>query len=237
MNIPNQIAKTEDFEFAALFEAKNYRRSIINEFLPYMKGRLLEIGAGIGQITEALLDLKSIDKIVAIEPDGNFQQRFRTMLPDTRLICGTLSDLPTDEQFDCAVMVNVLEHIDDDQEELNRLYKILKPHKGYLCILVPARTEIYSKLDAHFGHYRRYTRRDLETKIRKTGFEMCANYYFNFIGYFAWLISFRIMGKMTFKINQVRFFDKIIFPVTNWIETKIVRPPIGQSIIVIARAS
>ena len=55
MNEPNAIASTEDFEFAALSEAVNYRKAIINEFKAYLCGRVLEVGAGIGQTSEAIL--------------------------------------------------------------------------------------------------------------------------------------------------------------------------------------
>ena len=67
MSQPNINAITEDFEFAALSEAKNYRKAIVKEFAPFLKGRVLEIGAGIGQTTEALLSLPNVEEIVGIE--------------------------------------------------------------------------------------------------------------------------------------------------------------------------
>jgi hypothetical protein len=133
-------------------------------------------------------------------------------------------------------MVNVLEHIEHDQEELIRLHGILKQHSGHICLLIPARQEIYSDLDAHFGHFRRYNLADLQRKLQTAGFEIKLLSYFNFVGYFAWLTRFRLMKSMSFDIEQVRFFDRRIFPPCHWIESRIIRPPIGQSIIAIARA-
>jgi SAM-dependent methyltransferase len=236
MSQPNQIAATEDFEFAALSEAKNYRRAIITEFSPYLKGSVLEIGTGIGQTTEALLELNEVNNVVGIEPDSRFQQGFRDRLPHIRLVSGTTQDLANDESYDGAIMVNVLEHIEDDQSELIRLHKILKPNQGYLCLLIPARQEIYSDLDAHFGHFRRYDKKDLEQKLLTAGFKIKTLNYFNFIGYFAWLFRFRAMRSMSFDVDQVRLFDRKIFPPCHWIESRIVRPPIGQSLIAIAQA-
>lgn len=236
MNKPNEAAATEDFEFAALSEAENYRRAIVAEFAPFLKNRILEIGAGIGQISEAMLRLPDVRELVGVEPDERFQKGFRERLPDTRLVEGTVADLAPGETFDGAVMVNVLEHIEHDLDELVRLHSILKPSGGQLCILVPARQELYSKLDAHFGHFRRYSRTDLREKLLAAGFTIRRVDYFNFIGYFAWLLRFRLMGGMSFDINQVRLFDRRLLPVGHWIESNIVRPPLGQSVIAVAQA-
>jgi SAM-dependent methyltransferase len=236
MTHPNATASTEDFEFAALSEAVNYRQAIVREFGPYLRGRILEVGAGVGQTSEALVALGTTSELVAVEPDERFQRGFRERLPNIRLIDGTTADLPADESFDAAVLVNVLEHIDDDRDELRRLHGILAPKKGYVCLLVPARQEIYSDLDRHFGHFRRYSRVELRDKLRETGFEIEKISYFNFVGYFAWAARFKLMRSMSFDIDQVRLFDRCIFPTVHWLESHICRPPIGQSVISIARA-
>ncbi len=236
MSQPNAIASTEDFEFAALSEAKNYRAAIVSEFAPYLTGRVLEVGAGIGQTSEAILSLPGITELVGVEPDENFQQGFRNRLPQTRLVAGTTADLLPGENYDGAVMVNVLEHIEDDLAELVRLHGILSPKKGHLCLLIPARQEIFSDLDTHFGHFRRYNRTGLREKLHSAGYQIKELSYFNFVGYFAWLMRFRLMKKMSFEIEQVRLFDRKIFPPCHWLESKICRPPIGQSVIAVAQA-
>ena len=236
MSQPNATASTADFEFAALSEAKNYRSAIVSEFAPYLTGRVLEVGAGIGQTSEAILSLPGIIELVCIEPDEGFQQGFRHRLPQTRLVAGTTADIHPEEVYDGAVMVNVLEHIEDDLAELVRLHGLLSPAKGHLCLLIPARQEIFSNLDAHFGHFRRYDRSGLREKLESVGFQIKLVSYFNFVGYFAWLMRFRLMKKMTFEIEQVRFFDRMIFPPCHWLESRICRPPIGQSVIAVAQA-
>ncbi len=236
MSNPNHAAKTGDFEFAALSEAVNYRRAIISEFAPFLNGHILEIGAGIGQISEAILHLPGVRGLVGVEPDRRFQQAFIERLPGIRLVEGTAADLAAGETFDAAVMVNVLEHIENDLAELAHLHAILKPSSGHLCLLVPARQEIYSDLDAHFGHYRRYSRTELREKLETAGFAVRKIHYFNFVGYFVWLLRFRLMRCMRFDINHVRLFDRLIFPYSHSIESRLVRPPIGQSVIAIAQA-
>jgi len=58
VSFPNAAAQTEDFEFAALNEAKNYRHACCGSFAAPLRGQVLEVGAGIGQITEMLLQIR-----------------------------------------------------------------------------------------------------------------------------------------------------------------------------------
>ncbi len=237
MKPPNATSSSGDFEFAALAEARNYRRAIVTEFAPFLRGHILEVGAGIGQTSEEILALAEVDRLTGLEPDPRFHAQFRERLPHVRLLGGTTADLEPGEPFDSAVMVNVLEHIEDDEDELGRLREILAASGGALCLLVPARQEIYSRLDAHFGHFRRYSRSGLRKKLEASGFEIRHISYFNFVGYFAWALRFRLLGSMSFDIDQVRLFDRRIFPHMHWLESRICRPPIGQSVIAVARAA
>ena len=59
-------------------------------------------------------------------------------------------------------------------------------------------------------------------------------HYFNAIGYALWYLNFTLRGAMTFNPTMVGAFDSTVFRVVNWIETRIVRPPIGQSLIAVA---
>lgn len=236
MSDPNTHAATGDFEFAALSEAVNYRDGIVREFAPFLRGRVLEIGAGIGQTSEAILGLPGIEELVGLEPDSRFHHGFTARLPGVRLLGGTSADLPADEAFDAAVMVNVLEHIEDDAAELKVLHKRLQPSAGHLCLLVPARRELYSRLDAHFGHFRRYSRGEVRRKLVNAGFSPVKLHYFNLIGYFAWGLRFRILRGMSFNPREVRTFDRRVFPLAYALETRVCRPPVGQSVIAVARA-
>jgi len=233
---PNEVGDTEDFEFAALSEAVNYRAAIVEEFSDYLRGRVLEVGAGIGQTSEAMLALPSVSELVGVEPDERFQNGFRERLPNIKLVAGTTEDLEPGEHFDSAVMVNVLEHIEDHIGELQRLRGILHPSGGHLCILVPARQELFSKLDAHFGHFRRYDKPGLRGALEEAGFKVERLCYFNFVGYFAWGLRYTLMKGMSFDIEQVRLFDRKIFPLAHRLEKGLMRPPFGQSLLAVAKA-
>lgn len=232
----NEAASTADFEFAALNEAQNYRRALAQEFGPHLQGRILEVGAGIGQMTLAFRALPGVSEIVGVEPDSRFHPGFVASNPEVRLVRGIVSDVPERTGWDGIVSVNVLEHIEHDEAELSSWAELLREKHGRACIFVPARPEIYAPIDRDFGHFRRYTRPELRGKLERAGFTVERLAYFNFTGYFAWWLNFRVRGQRTFGIRSVRFYDRFVFPWVHWSESRICRPPIGQSLLAVARA-
>jgi SAM-dependent methyltransferase len=233
--VPNEQATNEDFEFAALMEAKNYRGALLDSFSGYMRGSVLEIGAGIGQISEELRKIPAVERFVAVEPDARFLPRLRQTLPPESILAGTARDLPP-SAWDAIVSINVLEHIERDEAELAFYRELLAANCGHLCLFVPARQEIYAPIDKDFGHFRRYSSKDLRAKLNRAGFEVVTLRYYNLPGYFAWWISFRLLKERGFDAKAVRFYDRAIFPFVYWTESKLCRPPIGQSLLAVVRA-
>ena len=232
----DQARASQNFEFAALSEAVNYRETIAKLFSPYLKGDILEIGAGIGQMLSDVSRLCHPRSITAVEPDPGFAAELRHNLPLARVWHGLEANLPPDEPFDAILSVNVLEHIERDVEELTRWRRRLASREGHLCILVPARPELYSLIDLDFGHFRRYTKKELTTKLAAAGFSNITASYFNVVGYFAWLLNFKILKARHFNPVTVRFFDRFIFPVFQRIESGIGWRPFGQSLVAVAKS-
>ena len=233
---PNELANSEDFEFQALGEAKNYRAALLREFGPYLHGNVIEVGAGIGQMTAELRVLSSIGRLCSIEPDAGFCTRLRASFPDHDLIQGTVADLKEQTNWNAILSVNVLEHIEMDEAELASYFQLLQAAEGSLCLFVPARPEIYAAIDRDFGHFRRYTRQGLRSKLESAGFTVKHLRYYNLVGYFAWWLNFCLLKKRSFERQAVRFFDRAIFPPVYWSETRVAAPPIGQSLLAIAQA-
>jgi SAM-dependent methyltransferase len=234
---PNVTANTEDFEFAALAQAGNYRSALFTQFRAALHGDVLEVGAGIGQMTEHLRRLPEVRRAIAIEPDARFCAEHRRRLPGHELLEGTVADLPAQTSCDAILSINVLEHIREDEAELGRYAALLRARQGVLCLFVPARPELYAPIDKDFGHFRRYDYRGLKDKLLRAGFAVERMYYFNFAGYFAWWLNFCLLKKRAFSPKMVRVYDRLIFPVTYWIESNILRPPLGQSLLAVARAT
>jgi SAM-dependent methyltransferase len=233
--VPNATAQSADFEFEALSHAHNYRRALLREFLPHLRGHVIEVGAGIGQFTEQLIELGSVERITAIEPSAAFCAAFRARSPKLTLLHGIAQDLSSDTKADALVSINVLEHIERDEQELRFYRDLLQAKGGALCLFVPARQEIYAPIDKDFGHFRRYSKPLLRSRLEKAGFECVRLQYFNLVGYFLWWANFRLLGHRAFAARSVSLFDRFVFPVTNGLEHLIAAPPIGQSLLVIAR--
>ncbi len=234
--MPNEIAQTADFEFAALREAVNYRDALLRDFRQHLHGSVLEVGAGVGQMTSELLQFPEIEKLVSIEPDAEFCTRLRASFPELNLHQGTVADLQPASSWNAILSVNVLEHIESDEEELAVYYRLLQRAAGALCLFVPARPEIYAPIDKDFGHFRRYTRPELRKKLERAGFRIARLRYFNLIGYFAWWASFCLLKKRSFDVGSVRLFDRVIFPAVHGFESHVFAPPIGQSLMAVAVA-
>lgn len=224
------------FEFDALAQAVNYRRALFAEFGPFLRGEVIEVGAGIGQMTDHLARLPNVRRALAVEPDPAFCAQHRAQFPAHEILQGTAANLPPGTACDAVLSINVLEHIREDEAELARYATLLRPRSGALCLFVPARPEIYAPIDHDFGHFRRYTRPELRRKLTAAGFHILRLNYFNSVGYFAWWLNFRFLKKRVFEPQKVRLFDRAIFPVVHALESKILRPPFGQSLIAVARS-
>lgn len=233
---PNRAATSIDFEFGALAEAKNYRNALIEEFGDFVRGNVIEIGAGIGQITELIRQREEVNRLVAIEPDRSFAAKHRMIHPGHVVVEGFINDAPAGIAWDAIVSVNVLEHVEQDSAELEKYSALLSQARGYLCLFVPAGPEIYAPIDRDFGHFRRYQKAQLKQMLVASKFEIVRLDYFNFAGYFAWWFNFCLLKKRTFETAKVRLYDRVIFPGVHRLEVKICRPPFGQSLIAVARA-
>jgi SAM-dependent methyltransferase len=230
---PLMMRASPDFGFAALSEAQNYRRALLREFLPLLEGQVIEIGAGIGQFTRLLAGLPRIRSLIAVEPEAHFYAELRQVCPQVCLVQGTVADLPAGTTADTIVSLNVLEHIAEDLNELTAYAALLRPRRGTVCMFVPARPELYGPLDRAFGHRRRYSKCELRDKLRQAGFKIVRLHYFNCAGYFGWWFQFRLWGQHSFNPRAVRLFDRFIFPLGYALESRVLRPPIGQSLLAV----
>jgi SAM-dependent methyltransferase len=153
-------------------------------------------------------------------------------LADVAVVEGTLADVD-EPAFDTAVMLNVLEHIDGDVEVLGEIHDRLAPG-GALCIWVPAFPMLYGRFDRRVGHHRRYRRPDLVARARRAGFDIVEARYANLPGFFAWLLIVRVLGWSPTSGGMSDLYDRFVVPAMRAVERH-VRPPFGQSLLVVAR--
>lgn len=137
---------------------------------------ILEVGGGLGQNTNFLSS--SGRHVTVLEPDSelsaSLKRRFETSTyvdvfhGDLHQYCDTTS---MRQNFDSAVYINVLEHIDDDIAELVLVRSMLK-EDGRVIIFVPALPNLYGTMDGQSAHYRRYSKRELTAVVHAAGLEV-----------------------------------------------------------------
>ena len=216
----------------SLDDALNYRDWIVDLAAPYLGQGLLEIGAGHGTFTERFAETGTV---VAVEPGADAAARLdERFAGDDRVttVTGVASDVVHDG-FDAAVMINVLEHIDDEAAVLADLHDRLT-NDGRLVLWVPAFMTLFSGFDRRLGHHRRYRRPELEQLVEANGFQVVTSRYVNLPGWFSWLLMVRLLNIEPTNPTTIRLFDQRIVPVVRWLEERI-RPPFGQSIFLVAR--
>ena len=160
-------------ELDVLAEAANYRHWILEKIEPYLGTTIAEVGAGTGSVTKDLLR-PGVQRVFAFEPSRNlFPLLTREIGIDERVLAindGLKPEHVTD-RVDSVVYINVLEHIEDDGDELSRAYAALRPN-GHLAIFCPAFMWLYSEFDRHVGHFRRYTKASLIRLVEERGFRI-----------------------------------------------------------------
>ena len=147
-----------------IFErAVNWKRYFARHMAPYIRGEVLEVGAGIGANNKIFASLP-FKRWTCLEPDRSLLEQLRDSLPD-RLrfepVAGTLADL-AGRRFDTILYLDVLEHIEDDRAEMRRAAEHLHPG-GCVVVLAPAHPWLFTPFDSAIGHYRRYTKKTLKS--------------------------------------------------------------------------
>jgi SAM-dependent methyltransferase len=197
----------------AMKKATRYNKFLINLIRNYSIGnRVLDHGAGAG--TFATPVAAGGMQVLCMEPDNGL----RTELAEAGLeVAASLEEIP-DYSVDYAYTLNVLEHIKDDQEAIVELYRCLKPG-GRLLVYVPAFQFLYSQMDTHVGHFRRYRRKPLKRLLQDTGFVVSAAYYVDSLGYLATL-AYKLVGDRSGSVSpgSVAFYDSVIFPLSRIID-------------------
>ncbi len=221
-------------ELEAMAQARNYCQWILRYFAPYLGQKIVEIGAGSGTFSQLLLTRAETTQLVLFEAAANLFPILRRRFSDPRveLHQGPFDPAVSGEPPDSIVLVNVLEHINDDRLLLSQIYSSLRAG-GSLLLFVPAGQWNYGSLDKAFEHHRRYSRADLRRKLERAGFRVERQRYINFMGIASWFLAGKVLRQTTIKSSQVRWYDRWVIPWSFRLE-HFCEPPIGQSLLAVA---
>jgi glycosyltransferase involved in cell wall biosynthesis len=217
-----------------LNRAPRFTKWMADVIKPYLGDRVLEIGAGIGNMTAHLVP-RAVYWATDVNPEylGRLE-KMRSMQP--YLHVGYTDGMnretfPTGQSFDTVVCLNVVEHILDDVGVLRNIYNVLE-NGGRAVILVPNGPQLYGTLDKVLGHCRRYTPEQLISAGQDSGFCVEELLRFNRTGVPAWWLNGKILRRKTFGMAQIRLLN-LLTPIFRRVDPFVPLPPL--SIIAIFR--
>lgn len=163
----------EDIIGADHYIDRSSRQNAMNFLSPILKKPapvILEIGCSSGFLLKELRHKAKHVRLIGSDFIGALLFKLSRNLKGVPLVQFDITKCPLDDSsVDGVVMLNVLEHIENDLAALKQLYRILKP-KGLAVIEVPAGPHLYDFYDKHLLHHRRYKLNDLKSLVRKAGF-------------------------------------------------------------------
>ena len=145
------------------------RWELIRRLIPPDTESVLEIGVGRGALGRLLARKQAVYVGAEIDPTS-FEIARPHIEANGGILVRTIDDLDPERAFDLLCAFEVLEHIEDDREQLQRWSARVRPG-GSVLLSVPAHPERCGPHDVLAGHYRRYTRAGLRQLVHDAGLE------------------------------------------------------------------
>ena len=195
--------------------ARRFNAWMADTVRPYAGKRVLEIGAGMGNMSSQLAPGR--DRYVATDLDIEHLARLSARLRHLGHLETGIADLSERGsygryrgQLDTVVCLNVLEHIEDDGAGLWNMHDVLAPG-GRAIVLVPCGQELFGSLDEVLGHFRRYSAAELRGKMEAAGFEVERVLEFNRVSRPGWFLNARVIRRTGISKGQLRIFDRTVW--------------------------
>src|ERR1700737_1046005 len=211
-----------------LNRAPRFTRWMADVIRPYIGHAVLEIGAGIGNLTAQLIprvlywatDINPL-YLMYLENVGRNRPYMKVGSTDAEKV----ETYPEDQKFDTVICLNVVEHLADDRGALLNIRSALDAG-GRAIILVPCGPGLYGTLDEVLGHQRRYTRESLKELVLDANFELEQMIDFNRFGVIAWWVNGRLLRRRTFGLWQIKALN-VMTPVFRAIDKVLPLPPLS----------
>ncbi|MFM9910861.1 MAG: class I SAM-dependent methyltransferase [Chitinophagaceae bacterium] len=221
--------------------ANRFNRWMYDQIKPYIIDEVLEVGSGIGNLSRFLIEEGhqttlsdyNLDYAKTLKCLYEFDDRVSEILTiDLQDPDFDQTYMNYKEKFNSIVMLNVIEHLENDHDAIRNCRFLLK-NSGNLIILAPSYQFLFCRLDKELGHFRRYTKSTLSHLLKKEKFKLVSKKHFNFLGIFGWLITGKLIAKNQIGKNEMSAFDKLV-PIAR-IMDKIIFNKAGLSVVVISK--
>lgn len=233
----DDLYKEDEYGSHILVELERTRRFNLwmgETLRPFIGDRVLEIGAGIGNLTNQFIPR---ELYIASDINPNYLHYLRSYSfgkPYLRIMEVDAQD-PEDfrgleEQFDTVIMLNVLEHLNDAPQALANLWSALQPG-GKAIVLVPQHPGLYGTLDEALEHHLRYTTSGFEQVLKDAGFHIEQMFDFNRFSAPGWWLNGKVLRRRKFSRVQLKMID-LMMPVIKRVDRLL--PWGGVSLVAIA---
>lgn len=223
-----------------LSSAGHLNRWMFETIRPYVsEGDLLEIGSGTGNISSIFLQNGYPISLSDIRPryvkalQKKFsQEALLKSVYEIDLVDRDFDSIhkPLFNSFDTVFALNVIEHIQDHQQALENINKLLRA-KGRFIMLVPAYESIYNRFDKELYHFRRYNRKSASRLFTDSGFNVLNSFYFNAAGIAGWVFFGGILKQRTINKDEVSVYNSLV-PIFKIVD-KMLLKRIGLSVVVV----
>ncbi len=224
-------------ELEVFAEAPRWKRYWSGHVARYLRGDVLEVGAGIGSNARVLRGAGQ-GRWVCLEPDRALAARITEAVrsgqiePPCDVLSGTVADLAAAPAFDAVLYLDVLEHIEDDQGEVARAARLLRPG-GVLVVLAPAWPWLVSEFDRAIGHQRRYTR-DALVRLAPPGLVRERLIMLDSLGLLASAANKLLLRRSQPTLAHIRFWDRILVGGSRRMDP-LLRYRLGRSLLAVWR--
>jgi len=207
-----------------------YKGFAQNHTIPKEKSAVAEFGAGHGTLAKIFLEKYDL-KPECIEIDPRFIQELK------KSGFTTFTSLKASaKQYHWIYTSNVIEHIENDVQALIDLRNALHEN-GRLIIYVPAIPFLFSSFDESAGHFRRYSKRELISKVREAGFTIEKCLYNDSVGVLASLGVKALGYKKSTNLGGMKsliFYDRCIYPLSRILDFCGFKHIIGKNLLLVA---
>lgn len=224
-------------ELAMFSKASKWKRYVVRSIRRYLKGDLLEVGAGIGSNTTMLAPF--FERCSCLEPDSSLflELKERISTNDLSEKCTALNSTLESSglrhgAFDAVIYWDVLEHIEDDAHELATAAQFAR-RGGYVIVIAPAYELLFSAFDRAIGHFRRYNSSSL-TILGASALRLVACFYLDSCGILLSLANRVLLKRTCPSRSQIAVWDRLCVPCSMCVDF-LVRNSFGKTVVAVWR--